>query len=125
MFAGAFNEAVRNGAGLLINITDDAWFGDTAEPYQHLNATILRAVETRRWLVRASGSGISAFIDPTGEVVASIPLHTAGVLTRSVQTSMALTFYARFGDWVVGLSVALIIALPLAAAFRKRSTSAA
>jgi apolipoprotein N-acyltransferase len=66
-------------------------------------------VETRRWLVRASNSGVSAFIDPTGEVVASIPLHRAATLTHSVQTSATLTPYVRFGNWIVGLSALVVI----------------
>ncbi len=101
IFPGFFNEAVRRGAGVLINITDDGWFGDTAEPYQHLNATILRAVETRRWLARASNSAISAFIDPSGEIVGSIPLNVAGVLTRDVEMSSNQTVYVRFGNWII------------------------
>jgi len=63
------DDAVAAGAQFLVNLTDDGWFGDTALPAQHLQATVLRAVEARRWRVRASNSGISAIIDPTGEVV--------------------------------------------------------
>jgi apolipoprotein N-acyltransferase len=66
--AGAFNALVRHAAGLLVNLTDDGWFASVNAAAQHLELTRLRAVETRRWLVRASNSGISAFIDPSGRV---------------------------------------------------------
>lgn len=108
VFPGAFNNAVRQGAGFLVNITDDSWFGDTDEPYQHLNATIFRAVETRRWLVRVSNSGISAFVDPTGQIVASLPFRTQGILAHSIQPSQGISPYVRLGDWPVGLSVLLV-----------------
>jgi len=95
---GWFNAMVRRGARFLVNVTDDGWFGDTAAPYQHLELARLRAVETRRWLVRASNSGISAFIDPAGRIVTSLPLHARGVLRRRVRLEQSLTPYVRTGD---------------------------
>lgn len=106
--AGAYNTAVRSGAAVLVNITDDGWFANSAEPYQHLNATILRAVETRRWLVRASNSGISAFIDPTGNITASLPFGEIGVLTSTVDPGDEVTLYVRAGDWPVGLPILML-----------------
>ena len=99
IWAGAFNEAVRQGASFLLNITDDGWFGKSREPYQHLNGTIVRAIETRRWLVRASNSGISAVIDPTGEVVASMGLGVVAALHSQVGSEEGLSLYLRLGDW--------------------------
>ncbi len=65
------NDAVRHGdPDLLVNITNDAWFGDTAEPWEHLALAQLRAVEHRRYFVRGTNSGVSAVIDPVGRVVA-------------------------------------------------------
>jgi apolipoprotein N-acyltransferase len=107
---GAFNRQVRDGAELLVNVTDDSWFGRTAEPAQHLRLAVLRAVETRRWLVRASNSGISAFIDPFGRVVASLPVGAAATLRHQVDAGHALTPYVRFGDWPI-LAAALILTL--------------
>lgn len=121
IFAGAFNTAVILGASFLVNVNDDAWFGDTDEPYQHLNATILRAVETRRWLVRASNSGISAFVSPTGDIVASLPLGERGVLAHSIHPSDGKTLYVRFGDWPVALSW-LIMAAGFSKGFRRRTS---
>jgi apolipoprotein N-acyltransferase len=118
MWPGWHNEAVRHGARFLVNITDDGWFGHTAAPYQHLNAAVLRAVETRRWLVRASNSGISALIDPTGTIAAALPYEEAGTLAGRVLPSEALTPYARFGDWIV-LCSALVLAIPVALQMRR------
>src|SRR5262249_21531644 len=73
-----------------------------------LRLATMRAVETRRWLVRASNSGISAFIDPAGDVVASIPFGVASTLTHSVTPSQQLTPYVRFGDWIVGVSMVIV-----------------
>jgi apolipoprotein N-acyltransferase len=96
---GWFNQAVRDGARFLVNVTDDGWFGNSATPEQHLELTRLRAVETRRWLVRASNSGISAFIDPTGQVVASLAVGRVGALEHEVSLVDSITPYVRWGDF--------------------------
>jgi apolipoprotein N-acyltransferase len=106
---GGFNERVRHGAEFLVNITDDSWFAGTSVPYGHLEAATLRAVETRRWLVRASNSGISAFIDPTGRVVASLPVDAVGALRQSISLSTALTPYVRWGNWLIPLSIIVLM----------------
>lgn len=105
IWPGAYSQPVRDGAALLVNLTDDGWLGDTAGPPLHLNAAILRAVETRRWLVRASNSGTSAFIDPTGAVVASLPFGAVGVLTQRVAVSTQQSLFVRFGNWILVVSV--------------------
>ena len=100
---GSFNRTVADGARLLVNLTDDGWFGNGAEPEQHLNATRLRAVETRRWLVRASGSGISAVISPAGEVIAALANGEVGAFYVVVQQRDDKTIYVRTGDlaWIL------------------------
>lgn len=105
---GAFNQLVRAGSEFLVNLTDDGWFGDTAGPYQHLQAATLRAVETRRWLVRASNSGVSAFVDPTGRIVDSLPLGAIGVLRHGVTPSRVSSIYVRYGNWPITLAFALV-----------------
>jgi apolipoprotein N-acyltransferase len=106
---GAFNDRVRTGAQFLVNLTDDGWFGESVAPDQHLNATILRAVETRRWLVRASNSGVSAFIDPTGRIVDSLPFGAVGVLSSHIRVSTAQTWYVRGGNWPIVLSASVAV----------------
>jgi apolipoprotein N-acyltransferase len=98
---GAFNAQVRDGAQWLLNLTDDSWFASRRAAAQHLEMTRLRAVETRRWLVRASHSGASAVIDPRGDVVAALPFAVPGTLSQGVGLGEDLTPYVRYGDWVV------------------------
>lgn len=91
---------------LLINMTNDAWFGQTAEPYHHLQLAQLRAVEYRRWLVRSTNTGVSVFVDAVGRRVAETALTGAETLVRPVPRLQARTLYARFGDWPLALLAA-------------------
>jgi apolipoprotein N-acyltransferase len=88
----------QNGAKILVNITNDAWYGKTSAPYQHFSIAVLRAVENRRSLIRAANTGISGFIDPVGRIVASTQLFVDAVLTRNVPLLTKTTFYTRYGD---------------------------
>ena len=74
------NETVRAGAEVLVNITNDAWFGPTSAPYQHFAFYIFRAIETDRYVLRAANTGISAVIDPRGRIVARTGIFTEDVL---------------------------------------------
>ena len=77
-FPGHVRELVARGAEILVNISDDSWFGLSAEPEQHLAHAVFRAIESRRDLIRAAGSGISAFITATGKVQSSLPVFHSG-----------------------------------------------
>jgi apolipoprotein N-acyltransferase len=103
----------RNNASLLINITNDAWFGKTSGPYQHFSMTVFRAVENRRALVRSANTGISGIIDPAGRVLEATPLLEDAVLARSIPLIKEKTVYTRAGDLFaqVCLALALLIAL--------------
>jgi apolipoprotein N-acyltransferase len=97
---------VQNGADLLANLTNDAWFGDTAAPYQHLSILTLRAIENRRWIVRAANTGISAFIGPDGRIRREIPLFRRGSQVDKVQRLRIKSFYSIHGDlFVTGCSL--------------------
>ncbi len=98
IFPGLSRAMVKNNADLLINITNDAWFGKTSGPYQHFSMTLFRAVENRRALARAANTGISGFIDPAGRIVASTPLLAEAAVTRTLPLMRNTTFYTRFGD---------------------------
>jgi apolipoprotein N-acyltransferase len=98
IFPGLSRAMVKNNAVLLINITNDAWFGKTSGPYQHFSMTIFRAVENRRALARAANTGISGFIDPVGRILASTPLLEEAALTRSLPLIRNKTVYTRYGD---------------------------
>lgn len=87
--------------GWIVNVTNDAWFGTSSGPYQHLSQARLRAVEQGLPVARAANTGISAVIDAYGRVVAEKPLNTGGVVDAALPPALAPTPYARFGDWIV------------------------
>ena len=96
-------------AEILVNITNDAWFGSTSAPYQHMSMTIFRAVETRLYLVRAANTGISAIVDPRGQIVAKTNIFQKDALKGNVKLLKIPTFYAQYGDLLVGISFILCI----------------
>ena len=89
---------VQNGAQLLINITNDAWFGRSSAPYQHLSMVVFRAVENHLAVARAANTGISAFVDPVGRLLDQTPLFEEAVRSRAVPVMDHTSFYARHGD---------------------------
>lgn len=90
--------AANNGAGLLVNLTNDAWYGTSSAPYQHLSMAVFRAVEQRRALVRSANTGISGFIDPGGRIMNPTPLFQDKVVTKTVPILTIETPYGRIGD---------------------------
>ncbi|MDO8426612.1 MAG: apolipoprotein N-acyltransferase, partial [Deltaproteobacteria bacterium] len=91
--------SVKNGATVLANLTNDAWFGYTSAPYQHFEMAVVRAVENRVFLLRAANTGISATIDPAGRVRKRTALFEKAVIIDDIKLRHgALTFYTRWGD---------------------------
>ena len=112
----------ENGAELLLNLSNDAWFGRTGYADMHFHHALFRAVELRSWLVRGANTGISAVVDPAGRVVESLGVFAEGVITAEVRPSSRTTLYARFGDVPMLLFLALVlIGTYLGAGFRPRS----
>jgi apolipoprotein N-acyltransferase len=85
-------------ADLIVNMTNDAWFGDTLEPWQHMALAQFRAIEQRRYLIRSTNSGISAFVDPTGKVVAHTGAFEQAAMARDVAWMHGKTVYRYLGD---------------------------
>ncbi len=102
---------------IFMNLTNDAWFGKTAEPEHHLNLALMRAVEYRRWLIRSTNTGISVFIDAVGRRVAETSLDDAETLLRHVPLLETPTLYATLGDWPL-LLLAILVVLLIARAVR-------
>ncbi len=98
VFAEEVREFAHNGAEVLINISDDAWYGDTSAPWQHLNMARMRAIENRRWLLRDTNNGVTAAIDPYGRVRQSIPRHVVDALPAQYGFRDDETFYTAHGD---------------------------
>jgi len=88
-------------ATLLVNVSNDAWFGDSIAPHQHRQIAQVRAAEAGRWLLRATNTGVTAVIDPRGRVAATLPQFEAAVLKYNVQGFTGATPYARWGNWLV------------------------
>lgn len=123
-YEGIFPEAGRtyknNGADLLVNITNDAWFGHSSAPYQHLSMTVFRAVENRLYLVRAANTGITAIIDPTGRIVSQTGLFEKTYLQGTVRYMKSATLYGFWGDaFVLACGVILVLLIMIAVKRRK------
>lgn len=108
IFPGAVTED-GNRPGWLLNVTNDAWFGESAGPYQHFASARVRAVEEGLPLVRAANTGISAVVDPYGRIVAQLRLGQRGVLDAPLPEALSPTFFARTGNWPVIAIVSLIL----------------
>jgi len=107
---------VRQGATFLTTITNDAWFGRTAAPAQHFAMAVLRAAETRRWLVRAANTGISGLVAPDGRVVQATGLFVPALVQGSLMPRRDLTFYVRHPQApVITCVIILLLAAALAA----------
>lgn len=109
IFPQLWVEQSRQGAKFFVNITNDAWFFNTAAPYQHLAINVVRAAETGRPVLRAANTGFSAVIDPFGRIEQSTALFTRSVLRTEVPLPVGdkVTFYTRWGDWFAWLCVAV------------------
>jgi apolipoprotein N-acyltransferase len=99
------------GAEVLVNISDDGWYGDTSAPWQHLNMARMRAIENRRWILRDTNNGITAVIDPYGRVRQSIPRHQTDALPAGYAFRDDVTFYTAHGDVFGWLCAILAIGL--------------
>jgi len=88
---------VQNGANVLVNLTNDAWYGKSSAPYHSLAMAVLRAVESRRMVVRSANTGISAFISPTGRIISQSEIFVPWAASESVALVEELSFWVRFG----------------------------
>ena len=111
---------VRDGASLIVVITNDSWWGDTPGYRQHFSYSRLRAIETRKTVVRCANSGISAIIDPRGRILCSGPWWEPAILTGEATVNDYQTFFVRHGDIVGRLSVFAFVMLLAAAVFRSK-----
>jgi apolipoprotein N-acyltransferase len=110
------NAAVHHaGPDLLVNLTNDAWFGDTAEPWEHLALAQMRSIEHRRYLVRGTNSGVSAVVDPVGRVIAHSGTFREEAVVAPIKWMHGWTAYELWGDW----PWLLVSAAAIAAAFAR------
>jgi apolipoprotein N-acyltransferase len=110
-FEAAFGSLIRRAlpeAAYLVNVSNDGWFGDTIAPAQHLQIARLRAIENRRWLARATNTGITALVNPQGQIVRQIPQFQAAILDGELIPMQGATPYARAGDGPVLVMLLLL-----------------
>ncbi|MCM0754298.1 apolipoprotein N-acyltransferase [Desulfovibrio aminophilus] len=127
IFPELAQKRVEEGANLLVNISNDAWFGDSSAPWQHLQLSLLRAVEQGRWLARATNTGISLLADPQGRITARSGLFTEAALTGQARLETGATFFHQtfhIQTWALlgaaGFAVLTILFRPLKAAPRRK-----
>jgi apolipoprotein N-acyltransferase len=98
IFGDEIRDLPQQGADVLINISNDGWYGDTSAAWQHLNMVRMRAIENHRWILRATNTGVTAAINPYGRVTAAAPRHQRTSIRVHFGYENDLTFYARYGD---------------------------
>ncbi|HET9177980.1 MAG TPA: apolipoprotein N-acyltransferase [Terriglobia bacterium] len=126
-YEAIFPQLVRKfaakGAGVLVNISDDGWYGDSSAPFQHFEMARFRAIENGRFVLRGTNDGITAIIDPYGRVRKEIPRKQFGILTGHFRYLAKKTFYTEYGDvfaWLcVAVAAGIIVALLALPGFRR------
>lgn len=116
IFPRLVRQFVREGAELLVNVTNDVWYGRTSMPFQHAGMAPMRAIENRRSLARSANSGVSLVCDPYGRVLQRLPIFERGYLVEDLPVVTELTLYARHGD-VIPWAVTAVAGLALPASW--------
>jgi apolipoprotein N-acyltransferase len=112
IFPNEVRQFADRGAQVLVNISNDGWYGDSGAYAQHLKQARMRAVENARWLLRDTNTGVTAAIDPYGRIVATVPRKIRTALQASYALSNVTTLYTRHGDWFAYLcAIICVVAL--------------
>lgn len=120
IFPELVREFVRGGARLMVNMTNDAWFGRTDGPWQHLAMYPFRAVEHRTAVARAANTGVSVFIAPSGQILRRLPLYRRAVMAERLPLRVGETLYSRFGEWLAYVALGVSVGTLVASARRQR-----
>jgi len=123
IFPELAREYVRNGARILVNITNDAWYGRSSAPYQHFSIAVFRAVETRTPLIRAANTGITAIIDQNGHIRSMSNLFEEDFRTGEIKPGTGDSLYLKTGDAPAWLCAILTVGVVLLAWFRRRGAT--
>jgi apolipoprotein N-acyltransferase len=110
IFPDEIRQLAANGAEVLVNVSNDGWYGDSGAYAQHLKQARMRAVENSRWLLRDTNTGVTATIDPYGRVVSTIPRKIRAALDAPYALTNVTTFYTRHGDWFAYLCAIISVA---------------
>ena len=109
---------------VLVNLTNNAWFGETYAPYLHRMLAAFRAIENRVYLARATNTGLTSIIDPLGREHDPLPMYQRTTLVRTVQPLRLSTLYTRFGEWFAQLCSGVTVLLPLGRWYCRRRRKA-
>ena len=107
-------------ANILVNLTNDAWYGRSVAPWQHARLAQWRAIETRRTLLRVTNTGVTSFINARGEIAETLPIFTPAVLETQIEILAGETFYVRYGDWFAWGITLVTLAIVLLRLSRRR-----
>ncbi len=119
IFGDEIRQFEKMGADVLVNISDDGWYGDTSAAWEHLNMVRMRAIENHRWILRATNTGVTGSIDPYGRMVVSAPRHIRTSLRVGFNYEHDVTFYSAHGDLFAYLCALItVVSLVLAASCR-------
>src|SRR3984885_3430705 len=121
IFADEVRQFVRDGAQVLVNISDDGWYGDTSAAWQHLNMVRMRAIENHRWILRSTNTGVTTAINPYGHVTVAAPRHERTSIRVHFGYEHDLTFYAAHGD-LFAYACAFVTTLSLVLSLRAKFT---
>lgn len=119
IWGGWVAEAVKNGAQFIAIVTNDGWWGNTSGKDQHMLYAKLRAIETRRYVVRSANTGISCFINQKGDIIKQTQWWTRTAIQADINLNDDLTFYTRSGDYIPKILSVLGILLALIIPYRK------
>jgi apolipoprotein N-acyltransferase len=119
IFPDEVRQLAASGAQVLVNISNDAWYGDSGAYAQHSRQTRMRAIENNRWLLNDTNTGLTAAIDPDGRIVATVPRKLRTVLQAPYALSDVTTFYTRHGDWFAYLCAIISVVALLSRLFRR------
>ncbi|MBO9593385.1 MAG: apolipoprotein N-acyltransferase [Niabella sp.] len=118
IYGGYLSRFNRKDADLICIITNDGWWGDTQGYRQHMQYARLRAIESRKWVVRSANTGISCFIDPYGNIAQQLPWNKQGTLKQTLAAFVSETFYTRYGDWLFCTAAVSALAFLLALLYK-------
>lgn len=113
-YEDVFSERSRVGlpeGAYLVNVTNDGWFGNSIEPYQHMQLARMRAIETGRFLLRVTNTGLTGIVAPDGKIKSQAPLFKAVALTGEIRPMSGMTPYAKWGDAPIVCLIALVLCL--------------
>lgn len=117
IFGEFLTQYIRNGANVIAIITNDGWWANTSGHKQHMHYARLRAIETRRWVVRSANTGISCYISPEGKIFDAQPWDKAASIKMNIQQADDFTFYVRYGDILSRIATGLALILLIVSTF--------